>query len=176
MTRRAFPIAGKPRVSRSFALVVLALAATACLRQDLDAGVILRETPRPTAASPITPGVYTVGQTGVTANGNAVTVYAFEAGLPSGRAGVTLGAADIEACTSRTSQATVDPRSFELELADLTHRPNAQDGPKEPLLERQTLSPGRCARGWVHFEYRANETPAAIVLQTRPEPVRWKIS
>ena len=176
MTRRPLPLAGTARARRSLVLVILALGATGCLRQDLDAGVIVRETPRPTAASPVAPGVYTVGQTGVTANGNLVTVYSFAAGLPADRPGIVLGAADIEACTSRAAQAIVDPSAFELEFGDLTHRPNVATGPKEPLLERQTLRPGRCARGWVHFEYRTTETPAAVVLQTRPQPLRWKIS
>ena len=159
------------------AVAILGLVATACLRQDLDAGVIVRQSEGPTAtATPVSPGVYTVGQSAATARGNTVTVYAFEPGLPSNRSGIVIAGADVETCTARTAapQTRVDPRSFEIEFSDQTRRPSVTNGPKTPRLEPQILGPGRCARGWVHFEYRADETPAAVVLQSTP-PLRWKV-
>lgn len=158
-------------------MVLLAFATAACLRQDTDAGVILR-TPSPsTTASPIAPGTYTVGQTVVTPAGNRVTVYTFEPSPTSGGTGLVVGAADAEACISQsaTMRIALDPSRFALELSDRTRRPYVGEGPKAPLLEAQTLQPGRCARGWIHFEYRADESPAAVVLQQTPV-LRWRIT
>jgi hypothetical protein len=157
--------------------VLLALAAGGCLRQDLDTGTIIRRSAPPATATPSTPGVYLVGQTALTSRGNTVTVHGFETGLPADRQGIAVAAADIEACTATTAatQTRVDPRLFELEFTDQTRRPTVDDGPKSPALEARALRPGRCTRGWIHFEHRDTETPEAVVLQLAP-PIRWRIT
>lgn len=176
MTRTMRPARRGSFEPRTLALLLLAFAATACLRQETDAGIILRSPSPSTTAAPIAPGAYTVGQTVVTPTGNRVAIYTFEA-PPSGGSGLLIGAADAEACIAQTAtmRFALDPSRFALELSDRTRRPSVGQGPKAPLLEPQTLEPGRCARGWIHFEYRADETPAAVVLQQTP-PLRWTIS
>lgn len=165
------------RIARQIlATAVLALALAGCLRQDTNAGVILRETPRPTTASPIAPGTFRVGQSGSTLTGNIVTVKNYEGPDPSGRPGIVVVAANVEVCTPETApgRTRVSPRSFELELADRTRRPTAQEGPKEPALAEKVIAPGKCNGGWIHFEIRSEDQPAYVVLLGRSQ-LRWEV-
>jgi hypothetical protein len=160
------------------AALAIALALPACLRQDTNTGVIIRESPVTTVSPTAVPsgGALALGQAGRTKTDNIVTVKEFRRGIPSGKPGVTLVAADASLCRAQdtTGPTVFTPEAFELEMGDGTRRPAEASGPTKPNLRTQRIEPNKCGSGWVHFQVGANDTPAFVVLKGS-SGLRWKV-
>lgn len=162
------------RLGRLGALIALLLA-TACLHQDTNSGVIIHASARPTAsASPS--GSYVIGQRAGRPNGNTVAVLAFAGPFTSSTQGVLVAAADVEGCVNPNASRALRfaAQTFQIEMSDKTRRPSTSGDEKSPAFTDTAVKPGRCQRGWVHFEYRSDEKPAYVVYEVTP-PIRWKV-
>ena len=162
--------------ARGLLLAALLLTSSAaCLRQDTNSGVIIRPSVRPTA-TPISPGIYAVGATVRRPTGNTVAVLQFAGPFPGSSGSIAVVAAEIEGCANSGNSRSVKiaTESFELEMSDKTRRPVTSGDQKSPDYTGRALRPGRCERGWLHFEYRSDEKPAFVVYDARP-PIRWKV-
>jgi hypothetical protein len=165
----------RPARARILALAGLVLSSTACLRQDTNAGVIIRPSAQATA-SPIAAGVYAVGATVRRPTGNTVAVLRYQGPFAGPSAGVRVVAAEIEGCANPNAVRSVRiaTENFELEMADKTRRPVTDGTQRSPQYEGKALKPGNCEKGWLHFEIRSDEKPAFVLYDVKP-PIRWKV-
>lgn len=165
---------GPGRFERLGVLVALVLV-SACLHQDTNSGVILHATSKPTASSsPL--GFYAVGQRVGRPNGNTVAVLAYAGPFPSSTEGLLISAADVEGCANPNAPRPVRfvAQNFQIELSDKTRRPSVSGDRRTPAFNDSAVKPGKCERGWVHFEYRTDEKPAFVVY-LGPPPIKWKV-
>ena len=114
----------------------------------------------------------TVGETATLENGNSVTVFSGQSGVPSGdsvyeaRAGMDFFVIEAEVCASEsaTEPPYFTPREFSLSNEDTVRR-MASVPTKLPALRGSSVDPGECNRGHITFQVEDGEEPRAVVYE-----------
>lgn len=125
--------------------------------------------------------VRTVGQTATLDNGNSVTVFSGQSGVPSresvyeARTGMDFFVIEAEVCVpeSAPEPSYFTPREFSL-LNDDTVRRMASVPTKLPALRGATVEPGECNRGYITFEVEEGEEPRAVAYEGS-SLVEWEL-
>src|SRR5690242_4303539 len=103
-------------------------------------------------------GAQHLGEKRPTVSGHVVTVYSIS--WPSPLSPVT---ADVEVCAGPEAPASsfAFPSYFQVRFAD-GGAIGSYGSKKQPTLERTSLKPGQCARGWLDFAVTSGQTPTAM--------------
>ena len=123
----------------------------------------------------------TVGETATLENGNSVTVFSGQSGVPAEdsvykpRAGMDFFVVEAEVCVSgdATEPSYFTPREFSL-LNDDTVRRMASVPTKLPALRGSSVPPGECNRGNITFQVEDGEEPQAVVYEGS-SAVEWEL-
>lgn len=114
----------------------------------------------------------TVGETATLDNGNSVTVFSGQSGVPApesvykARPGMEFFVVEAEVCVpaSATDASYFTPREFSL-LRDGSVRRQAGVPTKLPALRGARVEPGECNRGYITFQVEEGEDPRAVAYE-----------
>ncbi|CAN5890756.1 hypothetical protein BH23ACT11_BH23ACT11_29300 [soil metagenome] len=148
---------------------------------DGDGGTTRAEPPAPTLPDD-TDIKRTVGETATLDNGNSVTVFSGERGIPpedfvyEARAGMEFFIVEAEVCGSETGAepSYFTPREFSLLNANAVRR-MASVPTRLPALRGSSVDPGACNRGYITFQVEEGKEPEAVVYEGS-EAVEWELS
>ncbi|MGF1472746.1 MAG: hypothetical protein ACFB50_13535 [Rubrobacteraceae bacterium] len=123
----------------------------------------------------------TVGETATLDNGNSVTVFSGELGVPpqesvyEARAGMDFYIIEAEVCVSGSNMEPeyFTPREFSLLNADTVRR-MASVPTKLPALRGSDVEPGECNRGYITFQVDEGEEPQRVVFEGS-SAVEWDL-
>ena len=123
----------------------------------------------------------TVGETATLDNGNSVTIFSGQSGVPSedsvyeARAGMDFFVIEAEVCASEDSAEAsyFTPREFIL-LNDDTVRRMASVPTQLPALRGSSVAPGECNRGYITFQVEDGEEPQSVVYEGS-SVVEWSL-
>jgi hypothetical protein len=116
-----------------------------------------------------------LGEKRTTSTGHVVAVYSIS--WPAPLSSVT---ADVEVCAGPGAPASsfAFPSFFQVRFAD-GGAIASYGSKKQPTLERTSLKPNQCARGWLDFAVTSGQTPVAIRYhETGPgnKVIEWPVT
>lgn len=123
----------------------------------------------------------TVGETATLENGNSVTVFSGQSGVPAeesvyeARAGMDFFVIEAEVCVPEPADepSYFTPREFNL-LNDDTVRRMASVPTQLPALRGSSVVPGECNRGYITFQVEEGEEPQAVLYEGS-SVVEWEL-
>ena len=123
----------------------------------------------------------TVGDTATLDNGNSVTVFSGQSGVPAedsvynARAGMDFFVIEAEVCVpgSAGEPSYFTPREFNLLNDDIVRR-MASVPTKLPALRGSSVDPGECNRGYITFQVEDGEEPRAVIYEGS-SVVEWEL-
>lgn len=123
----------------------------------------------------------TVGETATLDNGNSVTVFSGESGVPpqesvyEAKEGMDFFVIEVEVCVSGTATepSYFSPREFSL-LNSGTVRRMASVPTKLPALRGSSVEPGECSRGYITFQVEDEEEPESVIFEGS-SAVEWEL-
>jgi hypothetical protein len=115
-----------------------------------------------------------MGEKRTTASGNVVTVYSIDWLTP-----VSSVSADVEVCASANASPNTYafPSYFQVHFAD-GGAIASYGSHKKPTLERTSLRPKQCARGWLDFAVVTGQKPVALHYHETgadQKPIDWPV-
>ncbi len=123
----------------------------------------------------------TVGDTATLDNGNSVTVFSGQSGVPpedsvyNARAGMNFFVIEAEVCVPESAgePSYFTPREFNLLNDDIVRR-MASVPTKLPALRGSSVDPGECNRGYITFQVEDGEEPRAVIYEGS-SVVEWEL-